>query len=164
MVSKRLIWSGLILISLSIITVSCSREVESPLPKNMQGLQLKNLVEGESAEAMINRLHNKRVTSKDSYIGHYAGDGLRATLYFSRFNTEDEASELLESMIEGMKRSGGAFGHFRRFTENDKPVYSVFGLGQIHYFYQTGRSLIWLAADPPVAQEVFMDVFKLKWE
>ncbi|MBI1734565.1 MAG: TlpA family protein disulfide reductase [Candidatus Rokubacteria bacterium] len=40
-------------------------------------------------------------------------------------------------------------------------VYSALGLGQVHCFYRSGATVVWLAADPPVARQALGDTLRL---
>lgn len=150
-----LLWAGVF---------SCAQKHSALLPTNLKGLRLQNTVQGQAAEAMINRLHNKEVTAKDNYIGHYQGQGAKAVLYVSKFQSQQEAEALLASMSDRIKTNSNTFGHFRRMSARGLTVYSVLGLGQVHYFYQEGHVLIWLAVDPTVAQETFEAVLANNWD
>jgi len=155
-------------ISLTIVLLwatipSCAQKPSTPLPTKLKSLRLQSTVQGEAAEAVINRLHNKEVSSKDSYIGYYRGQGAKAVLYISEFQSQQEAEALLVAMRDRIKTGSRVFGHFRRMSERGLTVYSVLGLGQVHYFYRQGRFLIWLAVDPAVAQEVSEVVLAKRW-
>ena len=149
-----LLWAGIF---------SCAPKQTALLPTNLKGLRLQSTVRGQAAEAMINRLHNKEVTSKDNYIGHYQGQGAKAVLYVSEFQSQQEAEALLVSMRDRIKTTAKVFGHFRRMSARGLTVYSVLGLGQVHYFYRQGHVLIWLAVDPAVAREAFEAVLAKSW-
>ena len=39
-------------------------------------------------------------------------------------------------------------------------MYFVVGMGRVHYFFQKGAKVIWLAIDPPLANEVIRDAVR----
>ncbi len=58
--------------------------------------------------------------------------------------------------VGGSKQGG--FWHFREISVEGVPVYLAVGMGQVHYFFQKGIRVIWLAVDPPIAKQAIRDV------
>ncbi len=80
-------------------------------------------------------------------------------LWISDYDAKAKAAEEVEKMAQRIQtREGKEFRHFRMISIEGIPVYFVVGMGQAHYFYQTGNKVIWLAVDPQLAKETIRDL------
>ena len=68
-------------------------------------------------------------------------------------------------MVDGIERgranAEGRFVHLRAREQDGLTLYSALGLGQVHYFYRSGATVVWLATDPPVARQALADTLRL---
>jgi len=68
-------------------------------------------------------------------------------------------------MVAGIRRGAsnaeGRFTHLKVREQDGLALYSALGLGQIHYFYRSGETIVWLAADPEVARQALADTVRL---
>lgn len=142
---------------LFILLISCGcRDV--PLPKSIGVLRLEKLQAGEEARREINRLHGKQIGFLRGYIGFYGAEKGSARLWLSEHSSNREAAESVEEMANSMtKGRQQIFWHFRQMVIEERTVYCAAGMGQLHYFFQKGAQVIWLAVDPPLAKEAIRD-------
>ena len=61
----------------------------------------------------------------------------------------------------GASNAEGRFTHLKAREQDGLTLYSALGLGQIHYFYRSGATIVWLAADPTVARQALADAVRL---
>ena len=125
----------------------------SSVPRRLAGLNLVKLTEGEEAKAAINQLHGTSIKIKDGYIAMYGGAGGRAMLWVSESQDETEAQQLLDLMTEKIRDGTQFFTNFRSYSAGKFRIYSVEGGGQTHFYYGISNKTVWVAADPPIADQ-----------
>jgi hypothetical protein len=124
-------------------------------------MRLERVQSGEEARQEIDRLHGKQISFLRGYIGTYAAENGGGQLWVSEHSSEREATEAIEKMAHGMKQGKQQqFWHFRKIILEQRPVYFAVGMGQAHYFFQKGAKVIWLAADPTLAEEAIRDAVR----
>lgn len=128
------------------------------MPRQLAGLNLVKLTEGEEAKAAINQLHGTSIKIKDGYIAMYQGTSGRAMLWVSISKSEEEARQLLDLMTEKIRDGTEFFKNLKSFTAGKFRIYSVEGGGQTHFYYGISNKTIWLAADPPIAEQALDEV------
>lgn len=136
-----------------LLAACAGSRMDSPLPDAIHGLDLVSSEMGDDAAATITGLHQQDVGEAESFVGRYEGGGFTATLYVSRFASADDATRQLATMAEAIGSSASGFGHHRSFAVSGTDVHSVFGHGQIHFFYVAGSDLTWLGVHPMLARQ-----------
>jgi hypothetical protein len=148
---------------LVLLLAACA--VRPAIPPTLGGLPLTHTVQGRDALSEINRLHGKRIPSLDGFVAHYERDGAVAMLYVSQAYLGPVARWQLSRMVERIRNGApnveGQFSHLRTRERDGLTVYSALGLGQIHHFYRSGATIVWLAADPDIAQQAVADTIRL---
>jgi hypothetical protein len=97
-------------------------------------------------------MHEKGVAPVATWVGVYGAGPLQATLYVSRYRSPAEAGAQLALMAERIGRGTPDFGHHSETAVAGTPVHSVFGHGQVHYFFAAGADLKWLAMPPQLSR------------
>jgi hypothetical protein len=151
------------LLALALLLAACA--APPPIPPALGGLPRTHTLQGDDALREINRLHGKSIPSRDGFVAHYERDGAVAMLYVSRAYLGPIARWQLSRMVKGIERGAGnvegPFTHLKVREQEGLVLYSALGLGQIHYFYRSGTTLVWLAADPGVARPALADAVRL---
>ena len=98
---------------------------------------------GEAAIKEMSQLHGRDVGMVGGWVAHYQRN---ATVYVGEIADEDSASNLLEAMVSRIGAGNAIFKDLQRVRFEGQDLYSVFGQGQNHYFYQKGNKVIWIAA------------------
>ena len=93
-------------------------------------------------------------------MAHYGTEPPVAMLYVSQARDENAAREQVERMTSRIRTSNGAFTHLRESTRFGMTVYSTLGQGQVHYYFRRGATVVWVAADPTIAQQALADAVK----
>lgn len=148
---------GFALVFLVVASVSASA---LELPEELAGLPLAHSQQGAEARAEIERLHGKSLPITDGYVAHYGTQVPSAMLYVSQARDAEMAQQQVEQMTSRIRASNGPFHHLRESTRFGMPVYSTLGQGQVHYYFRRGAALVWVAADPTIAQQALADAAK----
>jgi hypothetical protein len=130
----------------------------TPLPRELHGLELGDLHTGDDAARLIGRLHGSNVSPSESYVGYYGPPEMRAILYLSRFHDHSGAQSQLVAMADRIGSGSGGFGHHTQFHVLGIEIHSVFGYGQIHYFFARESDVVWLGMPPPMARAGLADL------
>jgi len=154
---KRMVfgWTGLVLLVMAaVLSPFLLQRLASPaLPETIGSLRRLETLDGDRAAALVDKLHGKGVSTSKNLIGAYRGAGASATLYRTVYASSAEAERNDERMAAMIERGNNAFEHFHRGVRMERTVSMCLGMGQVHFFFASGRSLYWLAVDPPVARE-----------
>jgi hypothetical protein len=143
-----------------LLLIACN-STDIPLPQSIGSMRLEKVQSGEDAKQEIDRLHGKQISFLRGYIGTYVAETGSGQLWVSEHSSEREAAEAIEKMAHGMKQGKQQqFWHFRKMILEQRPVYFAVGMGQAHYFFQNGVKVIWLAADPTLAEEAIRDTVR----
>jgi len=159
---KRMVgWLGVLLSMATLILITACSSADVPLPQSIGSLRLEKVQSGEEARREIDRLHGKQIDFRRGYIGTYVAENGSGQLWVSEHGSESEAAEAVENMDRSLKQGKQeSFWHFRKIMIEQWPVYLAVGMGQVHYFFQKGVRVIWLAVDSPLAKEAIRDALK----
>jgi len=154
-----MIMARVLLIGFSLFLLIPLESMGNMLPESIGEFRLQKMESGEKAKKEIARLHGKNLDFRTGYIGTYTLGNTKAKLWISDYNSKIEAAGEVERMARRIQtREGKEFRHFRMIPIEGIPIYFVVGMGQAHYFYQTGNKVIWLAVDPRLAKETIRDL------
>jgi len=93
-------------------------------------------------------------------VAHYGTQPPVAMLYVSRARDENVARQQVAQMTARIRASNGPFTHLRESTRFGLTVFSTLGQGQVHYYFRRGAMVVWVAADPTIAQPALADAVK----
>lgn len=119
-------------------------------PQTLAGGPLVASVRGPAALQEIGRLHGKRIDAADALVARYAGG---ITLWISASPSTLKAAALLFQMNRRLSGGSDVFAAPRTQEVSGRTVFVTSGLGQRHYYYQSGHAVVWLAAPPPLAAD-----------
>jgi hypothetical protein len=152
--------------SLLVVTLGCAGgetgAVATTLPDEIHGLPRMEVQAGDLAAEMIAGLHSRGVAPTNSQVAHYGPENMRAVLYVSKFESAEVAQEQLTAMANGIGEGTAGFGHHIQFEAEGRQIHSVFGQGQIHYFYTDGADLVWASLPPPIARPGLAEVLEVE--
>jgi hypothetical protein len=123
------------------------------LPQSLGGLPLNQAVYGPEAIAGVIELHGVDFALEDAAIGQYGAQG-EITLWVSVEPDEPTAAELNDLMTEKINEGRSPFTLPVIQQIDGTPIYVLEGLGQMHYYWQAGDLILWLAADYDIANQV----------
>jgi len=129
-------------------------------PDNIAELKLKEYKTGKEALKEIFRLHGRRMGLVNGYVANYIGKEEKATIYYSIAKDERIAKRLLTWMVKRIGESHEVFQGLKKQQLKSQVFYSVYGQGQKHFFFRKNDRIIWIAADPRVANSAIEDFVK----
>ncbi len=131
------------------------------VPDSIAGAPLSQKTVGVEAVAEVTRLHGKEFPLTSGAMAMY-GQGA-ATLWVSGTAASPLAAEMVRAMTDKIAdaSAGSARSPFtptgtRRL--NGRNVYELDGLGQRHFYFQSGSLVIWLAVDESLAEDALGEV------
>ena len=118
---------------------------ELPVPAALAGAPIVTSLRGPAALAEVSRLHGKTIEVVDAAVARYR-DG--STIWISASSSALDASRLFWRMNRRMANGTQVFSTPRPQEVGGRPVFVTEGIGQVHYYYQSGARVIWLAVPP----------------
>lgn len=152
---KRIIAILLIVLGAAIIIASAGyylflRAVENPgpepLPDRLVEHPLVTQVTGAQAISEINQMHGKEFLLTSGAVGVY-GEGRQAILWISGAPGGWMAKRILIQMRDKITEGNSPFTPIAERNIDGRMVYELDGLGQKHFYFQSGDLIIWLAAN-----------------
>jgi len=130
------------------------------VPASLAGNPVVTSLRGGAALADVSRLHGKTIDAVDAAVARY-GNG--TTLWISASSSALAASRLFWRMNRRMANGTEVFSTPRLQQIAGRSVFVTEGIGQIHYYYQSGARVIWLAVPPgphaAAAIEALLDLY-----
>ncbi len=156
-----LIGGGLLVLAVGLVgwqvAQATANPEAAPLPEQVGGQPLLIADTGARAAFEISRLHQKTFPLSSAAVGIYRG-AYNAQIWASGFPFRLMAWQMLRSMSHDIAtESSLPFRLTGERTVQGVKVFSLEGLGQQHFFFSQGRLVIWLAADPEIADQALQD-------
>lgn len=126
------------------------------LPPQLGGYSLSKQITGSSAVSEFTELHGKNLVVEDGVKGIY-GKWSAATVWVAEAETENAARQLLTDMEAKIAEGRSPFTPHASMVVNDRTIYVLDGMGQSHFYFLSGNALIWLAANPAIADQALQD-------
>ncbi len=130
------------------------------LPKQLGELSLVRSVDGEKANEILDRMHNKEVTPATNAIGMYTGGLGEAVVYLSVYSSGRDASKAYTMMVRNIEKGNPLFTDYRTVRIAGIDASFCVGQGQNHYFFVYDNRLYWLAADSRDAEKMASELMK----
>ena len=133
----------------------------APLPEQVIGLPLTQTLTAEGAIAEFTRLHGNDFPLSSGAMGMYGSDH-SVTLWVAGAPFQVMAKRLLAAMRDKIARTTGSspFTPAGERQVGSRTVYALDGMGQKHFYFQSGKLIVWLAAEPEIAQEALDQTLK----
>ena len=121
------------------------------VPDRLASLDLAAEQTGPTAAAEIARLHGEAFSLASAVVARYGPNG-EATLWVAAAASEGEAADLIDAMRRALARGDSPFTPLEPMQIGGVTLYPLRGMGQEHLYFQSGRLVVWLAADAGVAE------------
>ncbi len=128
------------------------------LPDQLADLEMVELITGPQAASDFVDLHDKQFLLTSGAIGIYGDHKL--TLWAAGAPLDFLAERMLVAMREKISQGGSPFRLVEQFDQNGRTVYVLEGMGQIHYYFQSNNLVIWLAAEPALADAAIKQILE----
>jgi len=150
---------GVVLVAGSLFfgLVTNSSGKTASLPESIAGVPLKTADYGAQAVAEITSLHQKDLLVSSGAKGLYGTAG-QISLWVAGFSSNADAGQSLQSMTEKISQGNSPFSFTDQKQVAGRPINELEGMGQKHFYFQSGKSVIWLAADLQLADRALKDV------
>ncbi|MEW6567863.1 MAG: hypothetical protein AB1449_06805 [Chloroflexota bacterium] len=154
--------AGLALLSIAAVLLVRERILEpgdAPLPTDLAGLTLQRAVYGRQAVAELTRLHGRSFPLTAGAVGMYGPSG-NSTLWVSEAPGGAAAAALVWSMERSIAETQTPFTPVEDRTTPEGEIHVLAGFGQTHHYFRLGSRVLWLAADPNLAEAALQDTME----
>ncbi len=128
----------------------------APLPETIADFPLQEHLFGVQAIDEINRLHGLEFPISSGAVGVYGELG-EITIWVSGAPTRFMADRMMKDMELRIAEGNSPFTPLGARDGGDRMIYELDGLGQKHFYYQSGKLLIWLAANHNIAEQALAE-------
>jgi hypothetical protein len=173
--SKRRLGAGARLASLALISVGAVIVIaasasllyfralnspgDAPLPDSLAGFKLQASSYGDQALDEVSRLHGKSFPLISGSVGWY-GFRNEVTLWTAGAVTGIVAAKMIDDMETKIGQGNSPFIPTRELVLDRRSINELSGMGQRHFFFQAGSLVIWLAADPELADQALAEALR----
>ncbi len=153
----RLFQIAIFVVVLGLVVYGFGRYVLAPpasssAPQYVGSLKLTSLVEGAEAQSQINKLHGTSISLENAFIAEYQPPygGEQLMVWVGEARSEAAADDLINRMVEGIKRGGAGFSNPRQVQVAGRDIWQTDGTGGNFYFYKSpghGNRVVWLSIE-----------------
>lgn len=162
--SRRFIAISIVVLGIGLLAGSLlfayranSSEKVSLLPASVSGLPLISADNGPQAVAEITRMHQKDLLVSSGAKGQY-GNANQISIWAAGFSSETEASQSLKTMTEKIFQGNSPFSFIGQRQIRGRSIEGLEGMDQKHFYFQSGKLVIWLAANSDLAEKALDEV------
>ena len=127
------------------------------LPESNAGLELYKSYTGKEAKNMLDKLHFLDVADGDSKIGFYRSSRGSASVYATIFADGKKAESKFEDMKNKISGGNSIYNSGKMIELNSINIFRCKGLGQTHYTFAVGNTMVWISCDDDPAPEFLQD-------
>lgn len=128
------------------------------LPDQIAGLRITEYKIGAQAAADFVNLHGRQFLISSGAIGVYGDDQI--TVWAAGAPLDFIASRMVEAMREKIAEGNSPFTPTEQFDQGKRTIYALEGMGQKHFYFQSKNLIIWLAADPSIADIAIQQILE----
>ena len=121
------------------------------LPEQIAGLPLSTKMTGTQATEEFDMLHNQQFPLTSGAVGIYGEQ--KAALWVGGAPFKFMAAGMVTAMRDKIAEGQSPFTPIDEFKDGGRTIYALEGMGQKHFYFQSKNLIIWLAADPSIADE-----------
>ncbi len=128
------------------------------LPDQIAGLPLSMKMTGAQAIEEFDMLHKKHFPLTSGAVGIY-GDQ-EAALWVGGAPFNFMAADMVTGMRDKISEGGSPFMPIDEIENSGRTIYALEGMGQKHFYFQSENLIIWLAAEPSIADEALEQILE----
>jgi len=129
------------------------------LPREIAGYSLSDSKSGEAATADFTNMHGQEFPVTSGEIGYY-GNG-KMTLWVAGTSSASTAANMVSAMREKIAQNNSPFRPTNEIQNGNRKVYVLDGMGLKHYYFQSQTLVIWIAAEPDVADTAIQQILEV---
>jgi hypothetical protein len=156
-----LIFIGLILtgsgMAYALVTQKISNPAPAPLPSKLAGLPLSSKSSGSQAVVEVSHLHNQVFPLTSASVGRY-GSNQSITIWTTGAPFRFLANRMLVDMRNKIDEVDTPFIPLGDRRDTSRVVYELQGLGQKHFYFQSGNLIVWMAVDEQFAEQALIEL------
>ncbi len=143
-----------------------SDSANNPVPEELFPASIAEMIRvdslsGEKAIESVSQLHGTNITVSTAYIVSYQGlNNQSMTIWYSEAKNVKDAKALFQAM-DGKMPNSQVFKNYRTIKIDNQEYKSVTGMDLQHYYWQTGKRVIWIAIGAPDSSSVLKQVAPL---
>jgi hypothetical protein len=149
-----LILTGIVLTLTAFSWLYFERRIANPapvsIPDSLADLPLTYQMTGQQAAFDFSQLHGKQFPLTSGAVGVYGNQ--KATLWVAGPPLKRMATEMLIAMRDKLADGRSPFLPTGEITSNGQTVYALEGMGQNHYYFQSGNLVVWLSVETELAE------------
>ena len=135
------------------------RPLEVSLPGSIAGVSMTGKTSGQAAVSEIEDLHGKEFPIAYGSIGMYGGR--QAMLWVAGADSPSAAAGMVLTMRDKITGERSPFTPVSELEQGGRVVYALDGMGQKHYYFQSKNLVIWLSADPSLADRAIEEILEV---
>lgn len=128
------------------------------LPEQVAGLPLTSKLTGPDATEEFSMLHNEHFPLTSGAVGIY-GDN-QIALWVGGTPLDFMAAGLVSAMRNKIAEGNSPFTPVAERRDSGRAIYALEGMGQSHYYFQSKNLVIWLAAEPALADKALQQTLE----
>jgi hypothetical protein len=129
------------------------------LPGQLANLQQATSTHGGAAVQEIKRLHNQEFAISRGATASYGTDQ-KIRLWVGGTLFPFQAQDVLEAMRSGIESGRFPFTQLGEMELSDTTVFALESANQLHLYFRQGPYVIWLAANPDVAEQAVAEILE----
>jgi hypothetical protein len=130
----------------------------APLPHELDGISLTRFSTGKAAAQEVLRMHSGSFMVTSASVGSYGRD--QATIWVTGSPLGFMAAQMVTAMEEKIRSVESPFAPSGERMDGSRTVYELDGMGQKHFYFQSGKLVIWLAAQPDLAELLLLQTLE----
>jgi hypothetical protein len=130
----------------------------APLPDRLANLQLTTKLTGADATEEFSMLHDQHFPLTSGAVGIYGNN--RVALWVGGAPLAFMAAQLVVAMRDKIAEGNSPFTPVTERQDGARTIYALEGMGQRHYYFQSKNMVIWLAAEPALADEALQQTLE----
>jgi hypothetical protein len=143
-------------VAIPLLSKTISESTSAPIPDQINGLSITSEATGRAALQEFSELHGKSFPVLSGAKASY-GPGSQITIWVAGTDSSSATRQLLESMRDKIAQGNSPFQPIAARQEGNRTVYALDGMGQKHFYFQSEKNLIWLAASPELADQALQE-------
>jgi hypothetical protein len=129
------------------------------LPDELVGLRMTDSKSGAEAVSDFGDLHGKEFPITSGAVATYGNN--QATLWIASTTSNSVAAELTSAMQAKIAEGETPFTPTNEMKVGTRTVYALEGMGQKHFYFQSENLVIWLAAEPAIANNALQQTLEV---
>jgi hypothetical protein len=121
-----------------------------PTPAKLAGLAHSRIVTRNAAVQEIQQMHGKNFEFTGASVVDY--DAGRVRLWVAELRDSSQAEAMIQAMYDSIVLGKSPFTFIQQQGFGGRTIYGLEGLGQVHFYFQSGSRVVWLGADPDLAE------------